>query len=180
GAHHLARVLDQRLSRLGQRHVVQVAQEELAADFFLELLDALAHRRLRAAHAFGRTGERAFVDDGKKVFELQEIHWCPQKTEITEETVRHRETEERRRNRETRWSSPLRLRYSVSLCSYRWLRLLRSLRSTRDALVVVLRTEPFQQLDRFRIGLGALHRTVRHVRRRQAHAIDGGDVGAMG
>ena len=53
---------------------MEVAREELAADLFLELLDALADRRLRARDALRRAGEGAFFDDREKVFELEKIH----------------------------------------------------------------------------------------------------------
>ena len=72
--HHAPRVVGQDAAGLGQRHLVDVARKERRADFFFELLDALADRRLRAAHALGRARERAFFDDGEEVFELQEIH----------------------------------------------------------------------------------------------------------
>ena len=53
---------------------MEVAREQLPADLFLELLDALADSGLRARHALGRAREGAFFDDREKVFELQEIH----------------------------------------------------------------------------------------------------------
>ena len=71
---HAPRVVGQHAAGLGQRDLVHVARKERRADFFLELLDALADRRLRAAHALGGARERAFFDDGEKVFELQQIH----------------------------------------------------------------------------------------------------------
>src|SRR5215213_5489218 len=51
--------------------------------------------------------------------------------------------------------------------------------STRDAFVVVLRAEAFQELDRFRIGLRPLDRSVRHVDRRLSGTVDERDGGAL-
>ena len=44
------------------------------AEFLLELLDALANRRLRAAHALGRAREAALLGDGQEVLELEKFH----------------------------------------------------------------------------------------------------------
>src|ERR1041385_4827028 len=55
----------------------------------------------------------------------------------------------------------------------------RNVSSARDALVVVLGSEFFEQRQRLGARLDALHRAVRHVRRRLALAIDGFDVGAL-
>ena len=70
--HHAARVVGEHAPGFGQRHLVDVAGEERRADLLLELLDALADGRLRAADALGRARERAFFDDGEKVFELEQ------------------------------------------------------------------------------------------------------------
>ena len=72
--HHFLRVLHQHLARFGQRHVVHVAGKQRRPELLLELLDAQAHRRLRAADAFGGARERAFFDDGEEVLELQQLH----------------------------------------------------------------------------------------------------------
>ena len=69
-----ARVVGQDAAGLGQRNLVHVAREERRADFFLELLDALADGRLRAADALGGAGEGALFDDGEEMLELQEVH----------------------------------------------------------------------------------------------------------
>ena len=53
---------------------MEVAREELTADLFLELLDALADRGLRARDTLGRPRKGAFFDDREKVFELEKIH----------------------------------------------------------------------------------------------------------
>src|SRR5262249_17727141 len=50
---------------------------------------------------------------------------------------------------------------------------------TRDALVVVLGSQAFQQLDRLREGLNALDRTVLHVDSRSALPADSHHVGAL-
>ena len=71
---HAPGVVGEHAASLRQRHLVDVARKERRADFFFELLDALADCRLRAAHALGGAGERALFDDGQEVFELQEIH----------------------------------------------------------------------------------------------------------
>ena len=50
---------------------------------------------------------------------------------------------------------------------------------TAHALVVVDRAEALEQLDRLRIRLRALHRSIRHIDRRLARAIDLLHVGAL-
>jgi hypothetical protein len=73
--HHAPGVVGEHAPRFGERDFVHVAREQRCADFFFELLDALADGGLRPAHALRRARERPFLDDGEKVFELQEIHW---------------------------------------------------------------------------------------------------------
>ena len=67
-------VVGEHAARFGQRHFVDVAREQRRADFFFEPPHALADRRLRPVHAFGRARERAFFDDGEEVLEMQEVH----------------------------------------------------------------------------------------------------------
>ncbi len=71
---HAPGVVGEDLARFRQRHLVDVARKERRTHFLFELLDALRDRGLRAAHALGRTRERALFDDGEKVLELQQIH----------------------------------------------------------------------------------------------------------
>src|SRR6185369_11398694 len=75
--HHLARIRQQRLAGFGERDVVEVAREQLAADFFFELLDALADRGLRTRDALRRPREGTLFNDREKVFELEKIHNDP-------------------------------------------------------------------------------------------------------
>ena len=75
-AHHLPRVLDEGLARLGQRQLVDAAREQQRAKLLFEFLDALADRGLSPAHPLGRARERSLLDDGEKVLELKEIHGC--------------------------------------------------------------------------------------------------------
>src|SRR5947207_8485216 len=91
--------------------------------------DALAHGRLGSADALRRASEGAFVDHGEEVFELQEIHWSP--------FLRYAS----RTTKLTKTTKPFLCALCV-LCG-----------STRHALVVVLRAEPLQKLDRLRIRL---------------------------
>ena len=70
------RALGEQPSGFGQGHFVDVPRKQRRAHFFLEPANALADRRLCAIDALGRAREGAFVDDGKKVFEVEEIHGC--------------------------------------------------------------------------------------------------------
>ena len=75
-AHHqeLARRLGEDPSDFGQGHVVHVPGEQRRADFFLEAPDALTDRRLSAVHPLRGARERTFIDNRKKVFEVQQVH----------------------------------------------------------------------------------------------------------
>jgi hypothetical protein len=72
--HHFAGVGDQRSARLGQRRLVRVPREERRSDFVFELLDALADRRLRAAHSLCGPRESPLLGNGEEVFELEKVH----------------------------------------------------------------------------------------------------------
>ena len=73
----LERVVAQYFARVGQGAVARGAVQQPLAKFRLELGDRLADSRLRAMQAGGRAREAAFLGDGEKGFQLEQIHIVP-------------------------------------------------------------------------------------------------------
>src|SRR5687767_13168754 len=72
--HHLPGVRRKHQTRLGRGNVTVGARQELNAHLLLQLFDALADSRLRAAYPLRSARKRPFFDDGEEVFELEQIH----------------------------------------------------------------------------------------------------------
>jgi hypothetical protein len=61
-------------ARRGELHGTRAAVHEAGTDIRFELLQRLAHRRLRHEEALGRPAEMELLGDGAEYFELTEIH----------------------------------------------------------------------------------------------------------
>jgi hypothetical protein len=68
------RFLEQAGAVFGQRDPMPMAKEEREAEFFLELMDVTAERRLRDVKAFGSLGDTQGVRHGNEGLYVPKVH----------------------------------------------------------------------------------------------------------
>ena len=79
---HRARVRQERLAGLGQRHVALHAVEQRRAELGLQLADLLADRRLGDVQLLGRAGEVQMAAHRLEVGELMDFHGSGRQTSV--------------------------------------------------------------------------------------------------